>query len=482
MHYLPAMNKTPGNLIKHLKTNPDIPELSSVAQTYLKLIRQTNPDIGTVADALVQVPGAERRIITLANSELFVRHRHSTNLQQAIANLGVNETLILSVACEAFTTLRTIPADSITRDTFEQRACIAATWGKILGNEFGRRDSAALLLAAMIRNVGPLLIPQAASPTYADQHQASAWLAEKWQLPDKVIRTLRLDQGLEAENIPHDDRGFYRAVNFCGHLAESWCHPLTPGVVEQIAADAQRYLGISPDQLAELCNTAAKQVIQLAPILGLDTLAPNKYETITQQIRDLLPTSNVRTLSVYVSRGVYAPRVAPATLTPSPGPLDPTSFAARLDDEFTLAARHGWPLSLLLVEIDDFKRLNECQEKRKSAQTQDNIATLLSGCIRSSDAIATQGVGRFAILLPGIDAGKAAHIAQRLVCEARRTVAHDENVDRIAVTVSLGIATLNQNTPFSSPPELRSAASAALEFSINTGRNRQTAYTRIRAA
>jgi len=495
------MNETPGKLTKRLQKNPDIPRLSPAAQTYLELARQLNPNIGAVADALAIEPDATHRIIALANSDLFARHRHSANLHQALINLGIKQALILSVACETFTTLRMIPAGNIDRDAFEHRACIAAVWGNILGSEFGRRDRAELLLAAMIQDVGLLLIAHGAPETYAgldplatdrrtlaklesaalltDHRQTSAWLATTWQLPDNVTHTLRLGHDLAADKIPHQERGFYRAVNFCGDLAESWCRPLTAQIVEQIAADAQCYLGINPSRLGELFGTVAAQAAQLAPILGLEPYAPAKYEATARQVQDLLPTSNVRTLSVAVSRGVYAPRATPA---PAPNLLDPTSFAARLDEEFKLAVNHDWPLSLLRVEIDDFKGIGERHEPGSSTQIHDDIAALLSLGMRSSDTIMAQGEDRFTILLPGTDADTAAAVAKRLVDEAHRNNAHDKPAGSFSVTVSLGVATLNQDTPFSCVPELCAAATAALEHSTKTGRNRHTAYARIRAA
>lgn len=496
------MSEPPGSLTRHLKTSLDIPRLTPAAQTYLELARQPDPDIGTVADALANQPDAAQRMIALANSDLFTRHRHSANLHQAIVNLGVKEALILSVACEAFTALRMIPAGKIDRDAFEHRICIAAAWGKTLGSEFGRRDSAELLLATVIQDAGLLLIAHGVPGTYADldplatgrrtlaqlesaalhtdHRQTSAWLASTWQFPDNVIRTLRLGHDLAAEDIAHRERGFYRAVNFCGDLAEIWCRPLTAQIVEQIAADAQRYLGICPDRLAELFGTVAAQVAQLASILGLGSHAPTQYETTARQARDLLPISNVRTLAVHVSRGVYAPRATSAT--PAPNLLDQTDFAARLDEEFTLAARHNWPLSLLLVEIDDFKDLHDCSEPASSAQTWHDIAVQLGSSIRSSDTIAPQGADRFAILLPGTDADKAASVAKRLVNEIRRNAALDKDAGSFSATVSLGVATLNQDTPFSRSPELYAAATAALEHSTNTGRDRHTTYAGIQAA
>lgn len=495
LQYLTVMNEASGNLIQRLKKVLDIPRLSPATQTYLTLATQPNPDIGTVADALANDPNATERIIELANSDLFTRHRHSSNLQQALANLGSNEALILNVACEVFSALHMMPAGNIDRNAFEQRALIAAAWGKTLGNEFGRRDSTRLMLAAMIQDIGVPLIAHDAPNTYANldplaterkklatlesttlnsnHRQVGAWLAWTWQLPDEIISTFDAGHDPATDDVAHQQRSFCRAVNLCGELADITCRPLTAEIVEQICAKTQRYLGIGPDRLGELFGSVAAGVASLGSILGFDSRIPTDYEAIARQVNALLPPSNVRTLP---------PPNTPTAREPVSKLLGPTSFTARLDEEFKLTARHDWPLSLLVIEIDDFKEISERHGPRSSAQMRDDVAALLIRNIRSSDAITALGEDRFAILLPGSDAEEAGVVAKRIVEGIRGNVSKDEYSGNFSVTASIGIATESRDTPFSRAPELSAAATVALEHSVNKGRDRQTAYVSIRAA
>ncbi len=495
------MVEVPRYLTNRRERNTNVPQLPPVAQACLELIQKPNADIDAVAQMLAAEPDSETRIITLANCGLFAGQRHSANLQQALTNLGTRQALILNVACEVFAAIRTLPAGDIDIDAFAQRACIAAAWGRTFGSEFGRPDSAELLLAAMIQDVGILLIAESAPDTYthleplatdrrelarlenaaldADHRRAGAWLATTWQLPDDVTQHLRLGHDLAAEDIPRQQLGFYRAVNFCGDLAEVWCRPLTAQIVACIAADGQRYLGISADRLADLFRKVAVQVAYLAPILDLECPA-TEFESTARQVQALLPTSNIRTLSVHVSRGVYAPTNASNEATANL--VDATGFAMRLDEEFALASRHGWPLSLLLVEIDDFNDLQSRYGNKGGEQLHENIATLLGHGLRSGDFITSVADGHLAILLPGSDTDTAAPVAKRLVNEARKHVSPDETADNFAVTVSLGVATLNQDAAFANTAELRAAATAALEHSLQSGRDRHTTYASIRAA
>ena len=508
-HNLPAMEKALTFITKLRQQSAVTPQLSSAAQAYLELARRPDPDIGAVADALTTEADDANRIIALANLKLFASHRHSTNLRQALTNLGVRQALILSVACEAYTALQASPAGDIDLDAYGQRICVAAAWGKTLADEFGRSDCAELVLAAMIQDAGLLLIAHGAPETYAgldplavnrrsltrletdalktDHRKTSAWLASRWELPDNVVRTLELGHDLAADDIVFQDRGFYRAVIFCGNLAEAWCSPLTAPVVEQITADAQRYLGISPGRLAELFTSVAAQVPQFAPILGLESCVETDCAATARQFHALLPQSNVRIIPVHgspaqSSHATQAPQAPATTRAPAPNLLHRLSYTSMLNEEFTQAVRHDWPLSLLLVEIDGFENMNELCGSKHSARIRNNIAAVLSHNIRSSDTIVPLGEDQFIIVLPGCEADMAAAVAQRVVNNARRSITHGDGADGFPVTVSLGVVTLDQDTPFSNAQELSTAARAALEFSTQSGRDRHTTYASIQAA
>lgn len=499
------MDRKSGKPVERLERQADIPQLPPAARACLDLVGQEEPKLAAVTDAISAEPRTAERIIALANSELFTRQRRSTNLRQALINLGINESLVLSAACNVFDAIRMLPSGSINLDTFARRACITATWGKILGNEFGRRDSAQLLLTAMIQDTGRLLIAQGAPQTYRDidplatdrselvqietqalrtnHRQVSAWLASTWQLPEKVARTLRRSPDLAVDDVDDQERGFCRAVNFCGDLTEVWCGPSTAQRMERITADAQRYLGIGSARLAELFNTLASTLPNVETTLGLETNEPEKFNQRAQQLCNLIPPSNLRTFPAAQTSFHLHPRTQNSKISSAtPAPLDRKSFSARVEQEFMLSVRHEWPLSLLLIEIDDFTQVKEQCGSEGAAQARTNIAELLGRCLRSTDVTTIEGDDRFLILLPGSDTENAAAVAKRLVGETRSMSSPDPSTGSHRVTVSLGVATLDEDTPFSCAIDLRAAATVALEHSTLHGRDRHTAYSSIKAA
>jgi diguanylate cyclase (GGDEF)-like protein len=176
----------------------------------------------------------------------------------------------------------------------------------------------------------------------------------------------------------------------------------------------------------------------------------------------------------------------PATQAASGAPTfalpDPSDLDALLDEEFARSIRHDWPLSLLLVEIDHFERINECCGTERSERLRNDISVLLSHNIRASDTIVPQNDNRFVIVLPGGDAVTAATVAQRVVQYARRNISHEDRTGSFFVTVSIGVATRDRNTPYACSSELTAAARNALAHSVQQGRDRHTTSSSIRVA
>jgi diguanylate cyclase (GGDEF)-like protein len=145
------------------------------------------------------------------------------------------------------------------------------------------------------------------------------------------------------------------------------------------------------------------------------------------------------------------------------GILNRRSFEESLAREVARATRSGRPLSLVMLDIDHFKRLNDTHGHQMGDQVLCAVARQLSDSMRVSDVVARYGGEEFAILLPDIGADDALPVADRL----RRLLEHTDAP--VAVTASLGVATLADGE---ASDALIAAADAALYESKRAGRNR----------
>lgn len=149
-------------------------------------------------------------------------------------------------------------------------------------------------------------------------------------------------------------------------------------------------------------------------------------------------------------------------------------FDETLERELRRAEREHKPLSLILLDIDHFKRLNDNYGHQAGDQCLKLFANQLKRLLpRASDLVARYGGEEFAVILPDTDAESAALLAEKL-----RQAVEAENIrynnQTISLTTSLGVTTYETGTN-PTATRLLSAADHALYQAKEKGRNRWVA-------
>jgi len=145
------------------------------------------------------------------------------------------------------------------------------------------------------------------------------------------------------------------------------------------------------------------------------------------------------------------------------------SFEERLVTEFSYASRNNTFLSLIMFDIDHFKRVNDTFGHAAGDEVLRTLARLVQDGIRNEDIFARYGGEEFVLILRGISRDCAFITAERI----RRRIDHHSFTFRdreIPVAVSLGVATLADGVPVS-PEELVMKADERLYKAKEDGRN-----------
>jgi diguanylate cyclase (GGDEF)-like protein len=149
-------------------------------------------------------------------------------------------------------------------------------------------------------------------------------------------------------------------------------------------------------------------------------------------------------------------------------------FNNRLESDVAFALRHGKPLSLVMFDIDDFKKINDTRGHPVGDQVLKALADRVSGTTRSEDIFARYGGEEFALICRDVDALRAARAAYRIM-ETVASKAFDVEDQPLEITVSLGVADLGMLVE-PAAEALVEAADAALYVAKRNGRNRVEIY------
>ncbi len=145
-------------------------------------------------------------------------------------------------------------------------------------------------------------------------------------------------------------------------------------------------------------------------------------------------------------------------------------FLDTLRKEFAYCLRHRVPLSLVMFDIDHFKKINDTYGHPAGDYVLQRLAAKVAETVRQEDLFARYGGEEFALMLRESAAEKAMRAAER----CRRAIDGAEflfNGTPIRVTISLGVATV-LDSDFSQPEDLISAADKYLYRAKKNGRNR----------
>ncbi|NJK88048.1 MAG: diguanylate cyclase [Myxococcales bacterium] len=145
------------------------------------------------------------------------------------------------------------------------------------------------------------------------------------------------------------------------------------------------------------------------------------------------------------------------------------AFMAEVEKEVGFARRHGLPLSLVMLDLDHFKRVNDTYGHHAGDVVIRKIADVVMAQKRKEDVFARYGGEEFALLLRNTSLEQAFIAGERI----RRAVEGLEiihNGRRIPCTVSVGVALLDEK--IDQPTDLIEAADERLYIAKRRGRNR----------
>ena len=150
-------------------------------------------------------------------------------------------------------------------------------------------------------------------------------------------------------------------------------------------------------------------------------------------------------------------------------------FAAELEMEVARSLRYGVPLSLVLIDLDDFKRINDDLGHGAGNDVLATVAELLRKNLRSGDMVARIGGDEFALLLHCADLVTGLRVAARKRLAVEEWFSRSVEPYAPTVTASVGVATVPSQA--GSSRELFEVADRALYHAKRQGRNR-IAFTR----
>ena len=282
-----------------------------------------------------------------------------------------------------------------------------------------------------------------------------------WDAEDKLV--------LFNKKIVQLEGRLHRSENIGKSFDHLMREGLRQGFVQAALGCEEKWLSECLSKRASISTSKEPRLVQLSQNLWV-----NIYETRTPEgylvsawvdVSDLVHKGQL----LEASNEQLAQQSATDGLT---GLANRRHFDEALKTEWLRAARRFSPLSLLMVDIDYFKRYNDHYGHLAGDECLRRVAQALSLCAhRAGELVARYGGEEFVILLPASDMTQACETAQRCLDQImQEALPHGASDSSQLVTLSIGVACLQPNATLDASTLLK-AADAAMYRAKSNGRS-----------
>ncbi|MFO0652775.1 MAG: sensor domain-containing diguanylate cyclase [Polyangiales bacterium] len=220
--------------------------------------------------------------------------------------------------------------------------------------------------------------------------------------------------------------------------------------------------------LSEANSVSVFPLVVRDAVLGTLTLAANRRAAFTEGTRQLLGVLAAHA-SVALSNAAAVRRLEElATTDPMTGHLNKRALESEFDKRLKAASRFGHTLSVIVLDIDKFKNVNDTYGHAVGDTVIKGLGAVLGRCRRETDAVGRFGGEEFVIVCEETDTEGAFLLAERIREELKRQVFQSE-IGPLSVTCSLGIAEFPRDAE--AREALFTRADEALYEAKHNGRN-----------
>ncbi|EAU61993.1 diguanylate cyclase [Stigmatella aurantiaca] len=301
-------------------------------------------------------------------------------------------------------------------------------------------------------------------------------IVERLKIPDFSIMLLNPEGTLEVrcawpKNQGIEGLAFKLGEGACGRAAETLRAVYLTDVSDPSSVFARRNLVGESDRGALL----SVPMVHMDVLLGVINFQRPVVASFSPEELELLTAVADQAATAVKNARLHEETVQLTMTDPLTGVPNRRHLFTRMEQELARAERYQTPLSILMVDVDYFKRLNDAAGHRAGDETLRKVCDVLRTRVRKVDTLARYGGEEFMILLPQTSKADALEVGEKL----RRAVADAPSLTSSSqptghVTISIGVACYPVDATHQDM--LMDCSDSALYASKRGGRNKVTAY------
>jgi diguanylate cyclase (GGDEF)-like protein len=464
-----------------------LPSLPTVALRLMDLVRNDAP-VSEIAKVISADPAMSSRLLRTVNSSFYRRSHTISTVAHAITVLGVVSVKTIVLGFSLVANLKKHQSSGFDHLKYWRRSIYAATAARTLAQRLNLLQRDECFLAALLADIGILALDKSLADEYCQLQrplishaqlpaaekaklgithaEASGVLAREWKLP----ALLGIPMACHHDPASAPDAFLKKLsliVSIAGRCADVFVDDDAASAINDLRNQCQNEFSFSSADCDQLLSTICTQAREQAPLFEISVDDEIDLSAIlaeaNQTLVDLMLRSEQQAKLLEAQNQQLIAQV-------STDPLTGLANRARFDQYLAQQFRKNIPLSLILLDLDGFKAINDSYGHQAGDAALISTGGLLSLALREGDLAARIGGDEFALILPRADTAVAAQIAGG-ICQAISGLTVPTPEMALRITVSAGVATRDVQRAFKDPGALMRAADASLYEAKAGGRN-----------
>jgi len=483
-----------------------LPTFPAIALRIIDAVKADDASMSELTKIVSSDPALVARVLKISNSSFYSLPQKVDSIQKALTILGTENLKNIALSFVIVNWMKSSSGESFNHETFWKRAVTSAVAADLISAAIDQRSDD-IFITALLQDIGIVILHLCLPEEYLrvfdekrvtalpvaevekklfgyDHQEMGARILEKWGLPEAIYMPIAFHHN--TKNSPESFSTKTQILWLSDRMSSIYHGAKCAEQLKDIYRTLQRSYGFNEEDITKIIDAVAEKTVEILSYFEIDAGNMKPYSQLLIDANEALGKLNVsyeqailelkrsndrmEILAIELQAANEKLREL-ATKDGLTGLYNHRHFQEALEKEINRSLRNETPLSLVLMDIDNFKSINDQYGHPVGDIVLKRLAATLQETIRDTDLLARYGGEEFSVILPETDLKGGALLAERLrrAVEVLETTSEDYSIQ---ATISLGVTTYAPSTGSKGMTEFITAADKGLYHSKETGRNK----------
>lgn len=492
-----------------LERGGNLPVLSGSIAKIMSLTQSDESDVSKITEVIQRDVGLTSAILRITNSSAFGLLRRVTSIDQAVMLLGF--LAVRNIALSVGVVNLFPPHEGTILSKTWQRSILTGIAARELCSLNGNKNHEDAFTKGLLHDIGLIAIyvynndlasrlihkmetngrislKEEREVMGIDHVEVGTLLAEKWNLPDNIKSAILHHHDEPDLASPASQNGNQSPIDYLSSLVgDIFYLGKKDDSIKKFMDKSHGLIGIDPDKAENLLHTIHPHLVEIAAHFNIDIGSGKTYEDVLHEAHEEIVNITVsnETIKHHLTQAFKREKELTEKLEQKnkdlkllaskdslTGLYNRQFLNELMEKEWERSKRYNYSLSMAMVDIDDFKKVNDTYGHKAGDIVLIKIAEVLEANIRKNDFVARYGGEEFAFVFPQTDLNKAGQVTMRFKSLVQNLDISLSNDTRLSLSISGGVSTAYPAIEGDSVDALIQRADEALYKAKRSGKNR----------